>query len=380
MEITPVIQPLPYRRRRYTFFFLALLFLGALPFLYLYATGYRFDLGEETPFISTGGIYVAAERTDASIYVDEKLVRETRAFRKAFYAQGLEPGTHRVHVQKEGHQTWVKELPVYPHLVTEAQAFNLLLVPQVRIISPWKNIAGQSVLFASSTLIASTTNDVVVATSTKTKSLVPDTEFATLRLLFATTTATSTESTHLGGLIGEATTPFSASMTASSTSEIATSTKEWRGVELRKSGDDIFATWIGAREEMPYYYCAEAFELLGTSTPNDLLPDALNLEASVISEAEVIGPVQKVAVDAECTPQIKIDRQWQQVKAFDFYPGSTDLVILARDTGIYVAEIDNRAWQNVQPIFEAPNLNMRVENGNIYVYDGELIYNVLIES
>jgi hypothetical protein len=285
-----------------------------------------------------------------------------------------------VHVQKEGHQTWVKELPVYPHLVTEAQAFNLLLVPQVRIISPWKNIAGQSVLFASSTLIASTTNDVVVATSTKTKSLVPDTEFATLRLLFATTTATSTESTHLGGLIGEATTPFSASMTASSTSEIATSTKEWRGVELRKSGDDIFATWIGAREEMPYYYCAEAFELLGTSTPNDLLPDALNLEASVISEAEVIGPVQKVAVDAECTPQIKIDRQWQQVKAFDFYPGSTDLVILARDTGIYVAEIDNRAWQNVQPIFEAPNLNMRVENGNIYVYDGELIYNVLIES
>ena len=90
MDKLKEVQPLPYRKRRRTFFFLLALFVISLPFLYLYATGYRFDLSDTNAIVGTGGIYVAAERTGAEIYIDDELVRETRVFRTAFYAQNLD--------------------------------------------------------------------------------------------------------------------------------------------------------------------------------------------------------------------------------------------------------------------------------------------------
>src|SRR3989344_2639129 len=113
-EIIPGIAPLPFKHRRSMFFLLFILFVMVLPFLYLYATGYRFDFGNgETTLVSTGGIIVGAERTGATLYVDGEQVSERRTFTRAFYAQGLTPGTHHVYVQKDGAHTWVKELPVY---------------------------------------------------------------------------------------------------------------------------------------------------------------------------------------------------------------------------------------------------------------------------
>jgi hypothetical protein len=358
------LQPLPQGKRRNFFLILLGLFILTLPFLFLYATGYRFDLGNKDPFISTGGLYVAADRAGAEIYIDDELVRETRTFRTAFYAQGLEPGTHRVHVQKPGHHTWVKELPVYPHLVTEAEAFNVPQVPTVRTLSPWKNGTGATVVFEESALKALNTNPVIVATSTATSALIPDTEYATLLASF---TATSTEGA------AEA----SALFTATSTADAATTSKVFNGVQLDKRDEDIYATFVGPREQMPYYYCAKDFEFSEEAAPKALLKNT-NV-AEDISNA-LIGPVQYVPEDAVCEPSISIDRQGEQVDAFDFYPGSSDLVLLALETGIYVIEVDNRSWQNMQPLLEGENLSMRIQNGNIYVFDGTLIYQVLIDA
>ena len=138
MESHIEVQPLPHKTRKRTFLFLVLVFITSLPFLYLYATGYRFDFQKPTNLISTGGIYVAAERAGAEIFIDGELVRETRTFRKAFYAQNLDAGTHRISVQKEGYPTCVKELPVTWRLVTEAEAFNIPLVPRSRCIMWWQ--------------------------------------------------------------------------------------------------------------------------------------------------------------------------------------------------------------------------------------------------
>jgi protein associated with RNAse G/E len=47
---------------------------------------------------------------------------------------------------------------------------------------------------------------------------------------------------------------------------------------------------------------------------------------------------------------------------------------------VYVVEIDDRSWQNVQPLLQGEGLSFYIENGNIYVYDGKLIYQVIIPT
>lgn len=355
-----VVEPLPQQERRNFFFILLGLFVLTLPFLFLYAAGYRLDLGKADPFISTGGLYVAAERTGAEIYIDDELVRETRTFRKAFYAQGLEPGIHKVHVQKPGHHTWVKELPVYPHIVTEAQAFNIPIVPHVRTISPWKNAVGETVSSVQSELIASSTNTVIFATSTPTSTLIPDTEYATLLQSFATSSAVSVQPTTL--------------FADAAATDTATTTKLFNGVQLTEVDGEVHAAFIGSREQMPYYYCAKDFEI--ENSPVFEVDEASAPEEPVA----LIGPVQYIPEDAVCDPTIRIERKGEEVQSFDFYPGSSDWVLMALESGIYVVEIDSRSWQNAQPLILGEDVSMRVLNGSIYLYDGALIYQVLMTT
>ena len=112
--------------------------------------GMTFFVAEPT-ITATGGLYIAADAPDALIYVNEEEVTNARVLERLLYIQGLLPGTPRVHVQSLGHYTWVKELPVFPHIVTEAEAFNLPLRPQVRPITEFSSVRGESIIFATTT-------------------------------------------------------------------------------------------------------------------------------------------------------------------------------------------------------------------------------------
>lgn len=383
MDNPTLVKPLPYKTRQRTFGLLFLVFALSLPFLYLYATGYRFDLEKPTNFVSTGGIYVAVEQSGADIYIDDELVRETRTFRKAFYAQSLDAGTHRVHVQKDGYHTWVKELPVSKHLVTEAEAFNLPLVPQVRVISKFVSATGTMVVRAPLTQ-ASSTNELLATTSPTTKgafALRENEEFKTLIAHFGTTsTSTKEDSTaqHLKDLIQK-------TASSSENAETATSTIVSGGVKLYEQGSDVFATWVGSFEDMPYYYCAPDFApyATGSATTTNVLPaveGTESLENLPLDETMIMHPIQTLSKNTVCDPTIRIDRKWQDVHSFYFYPGSTDFVMLVLEDGVYVVEVDDRAWQNVQPLFLGTNLRVYVENRNVYVYDGEIIYQISVTT
>lgn len=376
------VQPLSYTTRRRTFLFLLVIFVSSLPFLFLYATGYRFDFDTPTNFVGTGGIYVAAERTGAEIYIDNELVRETRVFRTAFYAQNLDPKTHRVHVQKEGHHTWVKELPVTSHLVTEAQAFNLPLVPNLRVISPWVSATGSAVI-RTALPYASTTNEVLATTTKVTSAFTLNTEFRALMTNFESTTTPSASASH--SFVKKVQEEFVGTTTIES--EAPTTTRVSGGVRLSVDTKGMmYAEWIGPFEHMPYYYCAAPFPRYSTTTPEEeLVTTELTgaiAEATAAPEADpaFVHPVQTIPKDIVCERRIPVPGNSGKVTAFDFFPGSTDLVILETERGIYVSEIDNRAWQNVQPLLEGNNLKLHVENGSIYVYDGSLIYQIMIES
>lgn len=384
MEDRIRIEPLPYNRRRRTFVFLLLVFIVAIPFLYLYATGYRFDFERPTNLISTGGMYIAVDKTGAEIFIDDELVRETRTFRKAFYAQNLDAGTHRVHVQKEDHHTWVKELPVQKHLVTEAQAFNLPLVPQVQVITPWQSATGSAVLTEPMSVFASTTNPTIATTTTPATTSAQFTQndaYEVLFEFFSTTTPTTTdETTTVPGLQG-----FLVGATPTTTEEEATTTVMTDKVKLYEGEDGLYAEWIGNFEQMPYYYCAEEFPPYSTTT---LMEDEESTQTANIlksargaeeeDEPYVLHPVQTVREDVPCEPVIRINADGKDILDFDFFPGSTDLVVVLLDDGIYVVEIDDRAWQNRQPLLIGEDLAMHIENGSIYAYDGLYIYRILL--
>ncbi len=373
------VQPLPHKTRHRAFLGLVLIFLMSLPFLYLYATGYRFDFHKPSNLISTGGIYVAAERAGAEIYIDGELVRETRTFRKAFYAQNLDSGTHRISVQKEGYHTWVKELPVTKRLVTEAEAFNLPLVPQVRVVSAWQSATGSPIV-RTPLLIASTTNIILATTTSATSSFQKNKEYEALITHFSTTSLKVKESENATAQIKDI---FLTSTTSEVGIEEATSTIEYNGVRLERAGDEVTASWVGSFEQMPYYYCAPDFPAYSSSTTPTSIPEdvVIPLDDEPYPEnTGIMGPVQTIPKDTACDPRIRIDRKWQEVRDFDFYPGSTDFVVVALQDGVYVVEVDDRSWQNVQPLIMGNNLEFYIENGSIYVYDGTLIYSVLLQT
>lgn len=369
--MSPQVKPLSYRHRYWFFYLLLGIFVSSLPFLYLYATGYRFEWGGGS-LVSTGGLYIAAERTGAEIYIDDELVRETRVFRRAFYAQGLNAGTHLVRVQKTGHYTWVKELPVYAHLVTEAQAFNFPKVPKVRVITRWQTPAGVAVMTASSIVLtaASSTNQVLLEPRANTADLEENREFQDLLAFFEQNSAANAESMAISKKITSATTT------------VATTTKESRAVRLYEdAAGRIFATYIGSRDSMPYYYCAESFPSYEEATS---MTPVVEHRASVAYSADVDEiselQVQTLNDGAECDPTIEIDRGGEDVRYFDFFPGSDDLVILGSESGAYVVEIDDRSWQNRQPLILGKDMSVLVVNGAIYAYDGKMFYQVSIDQ
>jgi hypothetical protein len=198
--------------------------------------------------------------------------------------------------------------------------------------------------------------------------------------LFSTTSSTSIEESGTFSLQG-----FLVGETPTTTEEEATTTVKTDKVQLYEEEDgSLYARWIGSFEQMPYYYCAEEFPPYSTTTPEEEPgTQSANILKGTRAAAEeeepyVLHPVQTVREDVPCEPVIRIGANGKQIRDFDFLPGSTDFVVVLSDDGLYVIEIDDRAWQNMQPLLIGENLRMHIENGIIYAYDGIYIYRILL--
>jgi len=205
-------------------YFIGLLtvFIVALPFLYLYATGYRFD--GSTTLVSTGGVYVAVPHSGTEIYIDGELIRETGAFRRAFYIQDLDPGMYTIEVRKELHHVWQKELEVFPQIVTEARAFTLP-----------NEIAREEI-----------PKTFVIETASGTTTPIANPRYEEVLDFFtATTTALSVPEEILVSTLDKNEIDV----------QIATSTRESGGMQLARSDVGVIASWTRSVESVPFYFC-----------------------------------------------------------------------------------------------------------------------------
>lgn len=372
----PVVKPLSYFHRNFIFITLTVIFAISLPAFIFYGMGYRYSFFAETPAITvTGGLFIASEISDIQIYIDEVDVSNARVFRKASYIQGIEPGLHRVHVQAPDLHTWVKDLLVYPQIVTEAEAFNLPLRPQVRPVTEYLTKQGESVYFGAATSSNLFTNSssslpVIFFTKKATSTLTVNPEYKLLNEMFiekASTTASRLDWEKI-----QESEKFGFATTSPDTPEVthATTTIVSDKLMLYKNGEDVFAKSLGVERQIPYYFCATQ---LATSTNNNLgAVYTSNNSSTTLITNNINNEQPKV-----CRTDIRIDRKWQKVHDFNFLPSNINLVLMHLDDGVHVVEIDDRSWQNTQLLYPGKDIEMLVYGGSIFIKDKGYIFEAL---
>lgn len=114
--------------RRLIFYALIIIFLILAFFIIPYSNGWRFDLGT-LGFVRLGGLYLNMEPTEALVRVDKLNFEIKSSFMKSgLLIANLFPKTYRVSIQKNGYQSWNKNITVKPSLV--AQIYPVILMPE----------------------------------------------------------------------------------------------------------------------------------------------------------------------------------------------------------------------------------------------------------
>lgn len=377
----PQIKILSYKRRQLLFLFLFLVFLLVLPVMIFYTTGYRLNFdNEETTIISTGGIYVTTDNLEVDVYLDQKKEESPRLFRSAYYIQNIDTGLHTVVVQRENLQTWVKELPVDSHIVIEVAAFNMPLIPHLRPITKYITSTGTVVYrgVSSTTLPfadATTTLPFYATTTLDVSDFEVNEEFLYVESLFdeKATSSLSVFGKFVDGLERfrfATTSPLDSSAEATSTKEVI----EYGNIKLIERENEIYAVWKGDVERIPYYFCVVAES---ASTTGERYGEHVEEAIKTLS----LSTTTPIIADGDrlCRPEIKLNRLNQDVYFYDFFPNNSDLILLQLEKGLYVTEIDDRAWQNTQMIYKGEDFRVVIENGAIYVNDGDYYFEIVTE-
>jgi hypothetical protein len=335
------MRPLPNKTRLTSLILLIILFLIVTPILIAYSLGYRvLDIDSVFTLEKTGGIYVHSNVSDTSVYLDGEFNKTNGTFFKNTLIQNLKPETdHLIRIEKDGYQSWVKKLPVYPSLVTESRVLMIPVEIPQREIFPFVDAEGEG-----------TTTVPLKSKTVKGKPIPTNEEYKKLMILFEGKDiyATSTQ------------TKIITNLNTDTFATTSTSTKELPDYFVKLGIDDpqslenlienaqeiswlengnIVLNWVGGNVEIPYYYCLE---------PNN------------------------------CSEKIVLD--WKDnIKKFDFLPGRNDVFLVLVNSGLYAVEVDGRSERNVQVVYNENIDDFLIgPNNKIFVRDGDSFFELTI--
>lgn len=112
--------------------------IGITTSLFLYTAGYRLTRKDDKTldFSQTGMISAKSVPEGASVYLNGILLTATNDT-----ISGIEPGTHNLKISKSGYVTWVKDIEVFPELVTDITS---VLISQSPRLEPLTNTGALS--------------------------------------------------------------------------------------------------------------------------------------------------------------------------------------------------------------------------------------------
>lgn len=319
------MKPLTVKQRSFSLGVLVLLFLVTAPIILLYSLGYRLD--DALSLQKTGGIFIHSNETESNVYVDGEFHKNSGFLVRNTLIQDLVPNReYKIEVRKDGHQSWVKNLFVYPSIVTEGRVLLLPNEFEKREILPFLD-----------------ENDIATSTA-PVKGAKPD----------------NVEYTNIVTLFASSTKPVAKPV---ATTTVATSSPE------QKSKLEIFFDELAIKN----------FELL----PNLIVDgkevswlESGNIKLYWIDELESIPYYYCGGEDRSCENKIVLD--WDKdIKRFEYLPGRDDVWVVLVNDGIFAVEVDGRTERNIQTIIKGKDLEFRLtQNDSLIVRDGSRYFEI----
>ena len=324
------MKPLTKKQRSTSLVLLGILFICTAPIIVLYSLGYTFD--ESFKIQKTGGIFIHSDVANSSVFVDEEFFKTNGIFIRNTLIQDLVPNKkYLIEFKKEGYQSWIKEIYVYPSIVSEGSVLMLPNEFETREIFKYLDTQGN-------------------ATSTpplKNQIKSNNPEFVTISTLFASSSK----------VVVEKPMPVLASSTASSTTkqksdiELFFEELEIKNYDKLKNlviqGEEVSwldvgnikLYWMDDIASIPYYYCD--------------------------------GEENKVCVN-------KITLDWKdEIKKFDYLPGRDDVWLVLTAGGLYAVEVDGRSDRNIQTIYKGSNLDFRLtQTDRLIIKEGSRFFEI----
>lgn len=324
------MKPLTKKQRSLSLIFLGIIFVFIAPIIVLYSLGYTLD--DKFSIQKTGGIFIHSDVSNTSVFVNKDFFKANGIFIRNTLIQDLVPNKrYLIEIHKEGYQSWMKEIYVYPSIVSEGSVLMLPNSFESREIFKYLDRDGN----ATSTPIL----------KNQTKPTNP--EFVSISELFASSTKTSIEKI----------TSINASSTASTTTkqknkiELFFDTLKIKNYEKLKNlivngeevswidNGNIQLYWMDDLVSIPYYYCGGE-------------------------------------EDKACKNNITLD--WKdEIKRFDYLPGKNEIWIVLTLHGIYGVEVDGRTNRNIQTIYKGENLDFRLtQTDMLIIKEGQKFFEI----
>ncbi len=323
------MKPLTKKQRYLSITILAILFILVAPIIVLYSLGYTFD--EQFTIQKTGGIFIHSDVANTSVFVNKDFFKSNGIFIRNTLIQDLVPNKrYLIEVHKQGYQSWIKEIYVYPSIVSEGSV--LMLPNQFEKRQIFKYVDEDGIATSTPTI------------KNQTKANNP--EFITISELFASSTKNISEKNIQVSTIN-------ASSTTKQKSKIelffeSLKIKDYTKLKnLIVNGEEsswldagnIKLYWMDDIVSIPYYYCS--------------------------------GEEERV-----CSNEITLD--WNdEIKKFEYLPGRNDVWIVLTSHGIYAVEVDGRTQRNIQTIYKGENVDFRLtQTDRLIIKEGNSFFEI----
>lgn len=323
------MKPLTTKQRSLSLIILGIVFILVAPIIVLYSLGYKMD--EDFSFQKTGGIFIHSNIANSSVSIDGEFFKTNGIFIRNTLIQDLVPNKmYKIEVKKEGYQSWLKDVYVYPSIVSEGSVMMLPKQFEIREIFKFIDKDG----FATSTPLVKTqikpTNPEFISTSNL---------FASSTSKIQKTIATSTQSTSTISVQKQKTKMelFFETLNIADYEKLKNIIVNGEEVSWIQDGN-INLYWTDEMISNPYYYC---------------------------------GGEERICLN-------KISLDWSdEIKKFDYFPGRNDFWLVMTNKGIYAVEVDGWTQRNIQTIYLGSDLDfLLTKNDVLIIKEGQKFFEI----
>lgn len=329
------MTPLNEWKRRILLWVLIAIFIVIAPLILLNSFGYRLD--SALGLVKTGGLYLHSEIPNTSVYINGKYIKDNGAFIRNTFIQKLKPNqNYKIEVYKDGYNGWIKELHVYPGIVSEGHVLMLPEELERTEIFPFFNQEGEGVYspVPGFTKVSRTIDGRIIPENS---------DYIDAVVLFEEENPYEVKQPEVieseNILDEEPELPeYYVELGIEDPDSLENLIETNDEITWLQNGD-IVLYWIDDEKSIPYYYCG--------------------------------GEKERI-----CNEQIVLD--WKnEIIYFDYLPGRDDVWVVLINDGIYAVEVDPRSERNIQEIYLGSNLDFRVDNsGNLIVKDNGAYFEV----